>query len=212
MKLEKMAAGPLEMVVKSVQTVEWSSSTNYAAWLAQTYYHICHSTRVLAAAAARFTVADDIHHLQCIAHAKEEKNHEKIVKKDLQLLGFTPQDFPEFASTKALYQTIYYQIDYLSPYSIYGYVYFLEKLSLEGGPSLMEKAKQAFGEKSIQHLKLHTADDVEHLKAYQEFVSKLSEDKLGYVEDAIECTAYHYRNLILDSGTSVSAKKYKKIA
>lgn len=200
MKLNQITKDPIDMVVQSVKSVEWANSTNYGVWLAQTYFHICHSTRVLAAAAARFSVEEDTHHLQCISHAKEEKNHEKIVKRDLELLGFSPADFPEFASTKALYQTIYYQIDYLSPFAIYGYVYFLEKLSLEGGPFLMEKAKQAFGPKSVQHLKLHTSEDVEHLKAYEDFVSKLPEDKFHFVESAIESTAYNYRNLVLDSG------------
>src|SRR5262245_13457821 len=79
-----------------VDSFPWAHREAYAAWLAQTYYYVSHSTRLLALAASRYTVADDAFHLRCLEHLREEKSHEKLATADLKALGKTAREYPEF--------------------------------------------------------------------------------------------------------------------
>ena len=74
----------------------WTDRAAYAGWLAQTYYYVRHSTRLLAAAAARFPhgrAGDTMHH-RFGAHIGEEKRHELLCVRDLQALGETLDAHP----------------------------------------------------------------------------------------------------------------------
>src|SRR5690606_24416532 len=73
----------------------WTSRKVYGDWLAQTYYYVRHSTRLLAAAAARFPLDErgSALHYRFAAHIGEEKRHEQLALHDLQQLGFTLAEF-----------------------------------------------------------------------------------------------------------------------
>ena len=210
--IPKFTVPYMKIVTDEIEQIDWTNKVNYAGWLAQTYYHICHSTRVLVAAAARFQVDQDQHHLQCVGHAKEEKSHEKIVLKDLKNLGFSMSDFPEFTSTKALYRNIYYLIEHEDPISIYGYVYFLELLSIRGGIGMLNQVKECFGPNTSGHLQLHSADDVEHLAAYAKLLDACSEPQKSLICEAVVDTALLYKEMLLEIKEFTKNKKLNRAA
>lgn len=210
--IPKFTIPHMKLVTDEINNIDWTNKMNYAGWLSQTYYHICHSTRVLAAAAARFQVAQDKHHLQCVGHAREEKSHEKIVLKDLKTLGFEMKEFPEFASTKALYRNIYYSIEHVDPISIYGYVYFLELLSIRGGVGMLKKASEAFGNSISAHLTLHSADDVEHLGQYAKLLEACTDHQKSIICNAVAETAFLYKLMLSDIQQFTTSQKRKNAA
>src|SRR6218665_1042029 len=84
----------LDRMAAHFDAIDWRDPHYYANWLAQTYYYVCHSTRVLAAAAARCHIDKDKIHMQLIQHAKEEKSHEKLATADLSAMKKKVTDFP----------------------------------------------------------------------------------------------------------------------
>lgn len=142
---------------------------HYGNWLAQTYYFVCHSTRLLAAAASRFGTERNDLHLRFLEHTREERGHENLALNDLSQLGLSIEQFPELPATQAFYQTQYYWIEHISPVSFFGYILCLEAFSIGGGNAIYEGACQAFGEKAAVFLKVHVKEDVDHVeKAFQQ--------------------------------------------
>src|SRR5687768_17384452 len=75
----------------------------YAQYLAQTYYYVSHSTRLLALSASRFSVSHEDLHRRFIAHMVEEKGHHLIAAADLKKLGYDIKLISELPTTKVLY-------------------------------------------------------------------------------------------------------------
>ncbi len=211
-KIEEFIVPYMDSVTTELRKTDWSNPGIYANWLAQTYYHICHSTRLLAAASSRFYVTNDKYHLQTIHHAKEEKSHEKVVLNDLKHMKYSIDTFSELTSAKNLYRSAYYLIERENPLTMYGYVYFLELLSLKGGPDIMERAQNTFGERTVQHLKLHCNDDVEHIQMYANMLNEFTGKERAYVEDGIINTANNYKAMVQEVAATAIAKKKLGIA
>lgn len=194
----------LESICSDFDSLDFSDAKTYGNWLSQTYYYVCHSTRLLAHAAARFTVAHyDKEHIQMIEHAKAERMHERIAIHDLNQIGHKIEDFPELAQTKSLYLSIYSLIDRENPMSMFGYILILETLSLAKGLDIYKAALENFGPKASTYLKLHTEDDVEHLKSYEKILKEANAKDRQDIKDAIEITAHNYRGML--SGIQESA-------
>ncbi len=187
-----------DTIHSKIETLDWSDPKIYGNWLAQTAYYVSHSTRVLAAAAARFGVDQDDTHVQLVKHATAEKRHERIAISDLKALGMTMEDFPELTSTKSLYRNTYFLIEHTTPMTIFGYIAVLELLSLKSGPMVLKTAQKAFGKASSHYLTLHTEDDVEHIDAYKSFLESLNKSEKAAVEEAILGTADNYCRLVED--------------
>jgi hypothetical protein len=197
-KLELLVQEHLNKCAKLIESFDWSDRQVYGNWLAQTYYFVCHSTRLLGGAASRFLVDKDKLHIQLIQHAKEEKSHEKLTVADLKALGHNPKDFSESSSTRALYRTIYYAIDRESPLALYGYIYFLEMWAVIRGQAIRDAAEKAFGKKSVNFLQVHLTEDVDHVKMYTTFFQDFSENELEIVAKAIEDTGTYYFHLLCE--------------
>ena len=80
----------------------WTKRAAYMGWLAQTYYYVRHSTRLLAVAAGRFphTRQGDTLHLRFGAHIGEEKRHELLCVRDIQALGGSIEAIAEQPTTR----------------------------------------------------------------------------------------------------------------
>lgn len=186
----------LQDILSYLKGMDWKDPLVYADFLAQTHYHICHSTRLLAAAGSLFdtSAAQDGLHLQCVKHAGEERSHEKLSTSDLAALGFQLGEFPELQSTKALYRNAYYLIDRESPYTMFGYAFILECL----GPRAVEieqLLKATYGAKAVKHLTLHAHEDPEHIEGYLAMLDALSGREQKWVEEGIASTAFHYKRI-----------------
>lgn len=196
-----------EAVNVRVHQMDWSKTQQYGNWLAQTAYCVSHSTRILAAAAARFGVDRDDTHIQLIDHAKVERRHERIAINDLAVLGKKLSDFPELAGTKALYRDAYFLIEHVHPIAVFGYVAVLELLSLKGGPHVLRITDKAFGKKAMKYLTLHTEDDVEHIQTYQSLLAEAKGDERSAVEEAIRSTGANYCRMMEEIIASAEEKR-----
>jgi hypothetical protein len=207
--IAELAKPYLEIVAGAVDGADWRDRATYGNWLAQTYYFVCHSTRLLTAAAARFRVDRDDLHYQLAGHVMEEKHHERLATGDMKAMGYSIDDFPELTSTKNLYRTPYYLIDREHPIAFYGYVYLLEMLSTFRGGKIMREAAEAFGEKSVKFLRLHVNEDEGHIRTYSDFIDALPEEEFRQVLEGVATTAHNYAQMVRDVRAASAASPGK---
>src|SRR4051794_23231768 len=101
-RIERVIHEALAWMGPHVRDFPWGDRRAYADWLAQTYYYVHHSTRLLACAAARFPTderGDGLHH-RFGKHMSEEQKHEKLCVHDLKGLGTSVVDWPERHATR----------------------------------------------------------------------------------------------------------------
>lgn len=183
-----------DRVVATITSLNWADRDTYGDFLAQTYHHICHSTRLLAAAGARFGVDQDQWHLQCMKHAGEERSHEKLSLTDLQEIGRKLSDYPELPGTKALYRSAYYLIEHVGPITLFGYAYFLERMGIEAA-RIQAVAEPVFGAKAVKHCHVHSKEDPAHIEAYERWLDKLAGPERTHLEESIVTTAANYERI-----------------
>ncbi len=135
----------------------------YGDFLAQVYYWVSHSTRLLALAASRLGTEHEAQHRRMLEHAREENGHHLYAERDLRHLDLRVADFSELPTTAALYQTQYYLIEHVHPAALFGYIILLEGVSVLCGRSGFERAREAFGERGASFLKMHSDADEDHL-------------------------------------------------
>lgn len=186
----------LNVLDKAVETTPWREKAVYGAFLAQTNYYVSHSTRLLALAASRFQFSEEQLHRRFIKHATEEMSHERLALRDLKNLGLPLEAFPEFPSTRAFYQTQYYMIEHVSPWSFWGYILMLEGLALTKGPWLFNEIKQHHGEQAASFVKVHAAEDVGHMAEAEKAMQSLPERELPIVIEQIANAAFHYGSML----------------
>jgi thiaminase len=178
----------------------WDDRRAYADWTAQTYYYVRHSTRLLAAAAARFAYderGNALHH-RFAAHMAEEKKHELLCIHDLKQLGTSLETLREHHSTRAFYEPQYFKIEHGAPIALFGYILPLEAIGPACGRRIIERVVAAHGEKSASFLKLHSEEDVEHLDKALSMLEGLPPSERGLVEENLRQTTYGYVAMLQD--------------
>jgi hypothetical protein len=184
----------------------WEQRSAYADWLAQTYYYVRHSTRLLAASAARFPFdmrGNALHH-RFAAHMAEEKKHEQLAVHDLRELGTSVDDLPERSSTRAFYEPQYYKIEHEHPIALFGYILPLEAVGPLCGKRILGRIAGAHGPKCTAFLKLHTEDDVEHLDKALELVAGVGPAERLLIERNLRQTTYAYAAMLVDIRASLA--------
>jgi pyrroloquinoline quinone (PQQ) biosynthesis protein C len=176
----------------------WTDRTAYAGWLAQTYYYVRHSTRLLAAAAARFPhgrAGDTLHH-RFGAHMGEEKRHELLCVRDIQALGLTLDALPEHETTRMFYEPQYYKVEHQAPSVLLGYILPLEVLAPLSGARVIEQLTAEFGPKCANFLKVHAHEDVAHVERALGLVETLPGDERDRIEQNMRQTAFAYAGML----------------
>lgn len=181
---------------ESARSIAWQDEAIYGQYLAQTYHYVCHSTRLLAAAAARMgTEREKVHH-RFLQHAAEERSHHLLAQRDLAKLGRTLSDFPELPATSALYETQYYRIERVSPMALFGYILALEGNAVTHGPWLYEVARQAHGAEAVSFLRLHAKEDPDHLDSAFAMVAALGAEEQRIVLDNLRFSCAMYETFL----------------
>ncbi|HLW57226.1 MAG TPA: iron-containing redox enzyme family protein [Bacteriovoracaceae bacterium] len=185
--------GPLKKAcIDSLRSVSWNNTEIYGDYLAQTYYYVNHSERLLALAAALFSNEDRPLMRRFFKHLKEESAHDQLLIKDIESLGFLIKDFPERAETKMFWETQYYKIEHEDPAALLGYIYFLEDLACDICPELTKLLTPLYGKTAVRFLKLHGEEDPDHVeKAYQQIL-KLHPDRQRAIAQNYEQSARAY--------------------
>ena len=153
-----------------INTLPWHEEAFFCQFMAQTYFFVCHSTRLLARSLSHFGVDRDFLYKRFVAHLKEESYHEKIAVSDLAAFGFKPSDFEEFAITKAFWESQYYKIDHSKGTSLLGYILFLEAIPVYCFNGAIKNVPQ----KSYKFIKVHMEEDPAHLNHVLGLIEELS--------------------------------------
>lgn len=169
----------------------------YAQWLSQTYYFVCHSTRLLATACALFKTNRNNLHYRFAEHIKEEKHHELLALKDLDTIGYQIQQFKELPETAAFYQSQYYWIEKVNPIALYGYILFLEGFAIQGAVDFYKTVCVTYGKEAGIFLKVHTTEDIGHLDKALQQLESLHEEELQIVEENMRMSCALYKNIYL---------------
>lgn len=154
----------LPKLEKSFHEFPWENQQTYATYLAQTYYYVCHSTKLLAVAAQHTKTPKLASHL--LRHKKEETGHDKWAMSDVKTLGYDVKTFPIFEETKNVYESIYKEIEQVGPAAIMAYAMSLEGVSARALPSIYEqRIRKSHGEKACMFVKGHADADPHHIVA-----------------------------------------------
>jgi Iron-containing redox enzyme len=182
----------------SITRFPWTDSGAYAVWLAQTYYYVRHSTRLLAASAARFSHDErgTALHSRFSTHMGEEKRHELLCVHDLKHLGAPIEKHKELHATRMFYEPQYYKVEHLTPLALFGYILPLEAIGPYYGKDLIDPLMRAHGESCVSFMKLHAGEDVEHLNKALQLMSGLSLNERSVVEENMLQTTHAYLFLL----------------
>lgn len=194
---------------EELDAVDWKNRRVYAGWLAQTYYFVRHSSRLLALGAASAKLHEDSLHRRMVSHLREEMGHDKIAALDIKNLGFTLADFPELTTTKAFYQNQYYTLQNEPAASFLGWILFLEGVAATLGPKVYNAASEAFDSKCTQFIKLHAEEDQDHIKSALDVAAKLSNDDGAFVIANMNQSADLYLRMLSEIQASASMTNYE---
>jgi thiaminase len=190
----------VEQLTLATDRFPWEDPKAYADWLAQTYHYVCHSTRLLAAAAAIFPCderGNALHH-RFAAHMAEEKKHELLCVHDLKKISAKLEDYPEHHSTRAFYEPNYFKIEHHSPMALFGFILPLEAIGPSTGKRIIDRVTAAHGPKSDSFLRVHTEEDVDHLDKALQMLESATERERSLIETTMRQTTFGYVAMLLD--------------
>lgn len=187
---------PVELMGKTINKMDISNVQIYGNFLAQTYYYVSHSTRMLAFGAGLMKCHEENHFRRFIKHISEESSHETLAELDLQDLGMKPSDFDHLPETRALWEPQYYKMLHQSPLSLMGYIIALEYFSSAHLPAVYKRIQEAYQTKAGRFIKLHAEEDPSHIEKAIELTSTLSSELQEIILVNIVQTAKTYSLMV----------------
>lgn len=164
-----------------IDSFDWADKNFYSLWLAQAYYLVRHTTRLLALSAGLCPFENEETHKRIVQHLGEETGHDAIALADLKALGADLTLLPEITQTTKL---ITMQYDLMKEYSglaFFGYVLLLEGLAVKRGEKLSGIVTEKFGPRAARFLKTHAEDDIEHIERALEQIESFSPEDQAIV-------------------------------
>lgn len=199
-------------MAQAIRTFPWGDRRAYGMYLAQTYYYVCHSVRLLATAAGRMSIEDNAYHRRFLTHIREENGHEMMALKDLENLGYTLEDFPELPETRMFWETQYYKIEHLDPLSVMGYILALEAIACEQCPWITSELKKHYPKNPHTFMRVHGEEDPDHVTKALEQINSLPPERQKYVFANLEQTAVGISNILYRVMDEVGKRGEKKAA
>lgn len=189
----------IDEIAEAAHQFPWEDKAHYANWLAQSFFYVQWTTRQLALASARTKPMDeDSLHWRFLEEAKEEKKHELLALKDLENLGYFPEDFTELAHTSFFYQTLSYLIENEHPMAILGYSLTLEGFAATRLVEIYPRIKQHYGPSTSSFLRLHCELDADHFANALPYLEACPAEHLPLVSKAITQCAAIYTGILKD--------------
>lgn len=207
--MKKLFQEQHETLVSIVNDFPWEDKAVYCEYLAQTYYYVRHSTRLLAASACRFSHQDEALHSRYLKHAREENAHDVLAIRDLEILGSKISQHPELNITKMVYQPQYYQVTYIDPICLFGYIFALEGVASLAGESVYKRVLAAYGKEGTNFLKLHANEDIDHIEKAFKSIEGLPKEKMALIEDNFKFSVEGLKQFFTGLPKAVSSKVKK---
>lgn len=189
-------------------------SDHYASWLRETYFYTRENPQIQAMATAWFRDSARGMVKPFLQHAISEVGHDRMALDDLASLGFSVDGIPieePLLATIPLIAFPFYGIQYRSPFTYLGYLFFLEFLPTSRGAELAASIRGlGVDERGMTFLKEHNTVDVHHNKAMKLYADTLlqSPGDVREVIYAMRVTGYLYAGMVkhafdtVDNGTS----------
>jgi hypothetical protein len=197
----------VERLGEGLRAFPWADRVAYGDWLAQTYYYVRHSTRLLAAAAARFgcdDVGDKLHH-RFAAHMGEEKRHELLAVNDLKHLDLQLSRFGERDTTRMFYEPQYFKIEHVSPFALFGYILALEAMSATHGPEALRQVRDAH-KSADAFLRVHAEDDPDHVDKALAMVEQLGDAAHAHIVQNMNQSTTAYLAMLREMATAPAGR------
>jgi thiaminase len=194
--LIKEANEQVEKVYSTFEAFPWNDKKAYADWLAQTYFYVSHTTRLLALAAARSSLEENKFHLKFIEHAAEEKGHERLCTADLKALSCNASDFSELPATSAIYHSLSYLIERGHPAAILGFAMVLEGLSAYKVKPVLDKLTQLYGRPASSFLRVHVDVDQGHNHETKDFLEHCNQHQIEVIRQGVQMIGHLYENML----------------
>jgi thiaminase len=179
-------------VMEVANVFPWQEKEPYANFLAQTFYYVRHSTRLLALAAGRIAPGDRKSFDRFIKHIGEERNHEELARRDIGNLGYDLDAIPEMPCTRMLWEPQYYKVEHESPMALLGYILMLEMLAANEGGEVVKVISEAHGADCLSFLQLHGQEDVKHVQEAIKLAESLGDRDRQLIRANIGQTVYAY--------------------
>ena len=178
------------------ESFNWGDQETYINWLASTYEYAVQSTRILALTAGFFPKTMTAYSNRFIAHAAEEKNHDKLIESDAKSFGIDISQLKPSPVAEAFHKSLYYWIFNGQPLAIFGWILALEGIAVRHGKPAYAKAEKAFGKKGTLFLKVHAEEDEDHLTKAFESISELKSDELEQVAQGFDLYLSLYQQML----------------
>lgn len=193
----------MQTITAAATRYPWHEKAAYAQFLAQTFYYVRHSTRLLALAAGLIPTGEKKAFDRYIKHIAEERNHELLARHDLKALGYDLDQMPEMPSTRLLWEPQYYKVMHQTPMALLGYILPLEMLAANEGGAVVQLIRQAHGSDCLSFLKLHGEEDIKHVQDALKLAESLRGTDREAVFGNIEQTIYSYATWLDDMAQRV---------
>lgn len=183
-------------IIEMLINLPFENKEFYADYLAQTYYYVNHSERLLALAASRMENSDRQMQRRFFAHLGEENAHDLMVKKDLENLGYKIEQFPERVQTKMFWETQYYKVEHVDPSALMGYILFLEDVATHVCTPMFNKITPIHGRTCATFLRVHGEEDPGHVADAFKVIDSLSAERKAIVIKNLEQSSVAYMEMI----------------
>jgi thiaminase len=190
----------------------WHDRYAYGLYLAQTYFYVSHSTRLLAISAGTMKMSDTPFHRRFLEHAAEEKGHEMMLLNDLAKIGYAISDFEELPETRMFWETQYYKIQHVDPLTVMGYIVALEAIACEQCPKIKKMLEKKYPEGSYTFVKTHGEDDPEHVTKAFALIASLPEHRRKHIEINFQQSVISFQNMVFSMLRKLKEVKSLKVA
>ncbi len=212
-KLQKALNQSVSIITNSYENMPWDNKEFYANYLAQTFFYVRHSTRMLAISAGRLSYEEHQSlHIRFLKHLGEEANHERLAINDLKALGYSVSDFKELNSTRFFYEPQYFKIEHQNPLALMGYILYLEVLAQNICPPLAKKLQGLYGKKAATFLLVHGEEDPHHVEEAQKLLMSLDAPTLEIITENLIQSSCAFNWMMKEIEDSVKVDQLKKIA
>ncbi|MCB0356844.1 MAG: iron-containing redox enzyme family protein [Bdellovibrionales bacterium] len=178
-----------------ILSVQWDKKEGYIDYLAQTFYYVSHSSRIMSIVAGHLPEKHEETHKAILKHASEERGHQFAALKDLERLGAKIDQYPEHPETRMFWEPQYYKAQF-SPLDFYGYALMLEGTAVLAGRKILEKVEPAHGTKACGFLRLHCEEDPAHLDMLFNLFNKYNESELIGIRNNCHQSFKAYYNML----------------
>lgn len=211
MHLKDTLSARISEVFNHFEDQPWQDPNFYKNYLAQTFYYVSYSTRLLCLSGGSVGIDKKgwDYHNRCIQHIREEFNHHLMAKKDLENMGSSLEKYAELPSTKTFYQLQFHKIQNESPYALLGYILFLEGMATLAKP-VIGRLTELYGKKCCTflgaHYELDSGDDGHYEKAIEQIESLGEADKKACLDSFFQ-SADCFLSMMQACGNSKASQK-----